>query len=107
MNKMLAALAALRYGSSLTDPAIWKNRQLLMNALIGLLAAIAPFLPVELSHEDQKAIAGGIAAVGIVLNIYLTAATSDKVGLPAGTPPADRPGADAGSDGPDDLYRGA
>lgn len=99
MNKMLAALAALRYGSSLTDPEIWKNRQMLMNALIGLLAAVAPFLPVELSHEDQKAVAGGIAAIGIVLNIYLTAATSTKVGLPAGAPAAGEPGADEGGGG--------
>lgn len=96
MNKLLAALAALRYGSSLTDPEIWKNRQLVMNALIGLLAAIAPFLPVELSHEDQRAIAGGIAAVGVVLNIYLTAATSKKVGLPSKGGSTGEPGAAEG-----------
>lgn len=83
MSKFLAALAALRYGSSLTDPALWKNRQMLMNALLGLVAAVAPFLPVEMSHEDQLAIAGGVAAIGGLLNLYLTAATSEKVGLPA------------------------
>lgn len=96
MDKLLAALAVLRYGSALTDPEIWKKRQLAANALIGLLAAIAPFLPVELSHEDQRAIAGGIAAVGVVLNIYLTAATSKKVGLPSKGGSAGEPGADEG-----------
>lgn len=113
MNKLLAALAALRHGSSLSDPAVWKNRQNRLNALIGLVGALVVFLPllgvkVEVSHEDVLRIAGGIAAlVGLFVNPYLTTATSDKVGLPAGTPPADGLGADAGSDGPDDIYRGA
>lgn len=96
MGKFMAALAALRYGSSLTDPAIWKNRQILMNALLGLLAAVAPFIPVEMSDEQRMAIAGGVAAVASVLNAYLTAATSNKVGLPPRTPPAGESGGDAG-----------
>lgn len=113
MGKLAAAFAALRYGSSLTDPAIWKQRQTRLNALVGLLGALVVLLPVvgvkiEVTSEDVLAIAGGIAAVvGLFVNPYLTTATSDKVGLPAGNPPADRPSADAGSDRPDDLYRGA
>ncbi|WP_407280624.1 hypothetical protein U5817_10090 [Aromatoleum evansii] len=91
MNKMLAALAALRYGSSLTDPAVWKNRQLLLNALMGLLGAVAYFVPVEMSHDDQKAVAGGLAVAVGLLNAYLTAATSAKVGLPARDSSAVRP----------------
>lgn len=98
MGKFMAALAALRYGSSLTDPAIWKNRQILLNALIGLLGAVAYFLPagMEMSHEDVLAIAGGVAAVGGLLNGYLTAATSTKVGLPPRNTAAGEPGGDAG-----------
>lgn len=97
MGKMMAALAALRYGSSLTDPTIWKQRQNRLNAIIGLLGAVAAFLPVEMSHEDMLAIAGGVAAVGGLLNAYLTTATSDKVGLPARAPSAGESGGDAGS----------
>lgn len=99
MNKILAALAALRYGSSLTDPAVWKNRQLLLNALMGLLGAAAYFVPVEMSHEDQKAVAGGLAVAVGLLNAYLTTATSEKVGLPARSQAAGEPGADEGSGG--------
>lgn len=96
MSKLLAALAALRYGSSLTDPAVWKQRQNRLNALIGLLGAVAVFLPVEMSHEDMLAIAGGVAAAVGVLNAYLTTATSDKVGLRARNTAAGESGGDAG-----------
>ena len=90
MTRLVAFLAALRYGSSLTDPAIWKQRQNLMNALIGLLGAVVVFLPVEVSSEDLTAIAGGIAVLGGLLNAYLTTATTDKLGIKAPVRPDDR-----------------
>ncbi len=99
MGKFLAALSALRYGSSLTDPAVWKNRQLAMNALLGLLGAIAPFINVEMTDEQRVAIAGGVAVLGGLLNAYLTAATSEKVGLRASAPAAGEPRADEGGGG--------
>ena len=78
----MAALAALRYGSSLSDPAVNKNRQNLVNALIGLLGALAVFCPIEVTSDDIQIIAGGIAAVIGLYNIYVTTATSTKIGLP-------------------------
>lgn len=105
MGKFLAALSALRYGSSLSDPAVWKNRQNRLNALVGLLGALAVFMPmfgihVEVSNEDVLKIAGGVAAlIGLFVNPYLTTATSEKVGLPASAPATGEPGADEGSGG--------
>ena len=90
MGKLAAAFAALRYGASLTEPGIWKKRQNLMNALIGLLGAAVLFLPKEVSGEDIAAIAGGIAAIAGVLNTYLTTATTDKVGVGAPVRSEDR-----------------
>lgn len=102
MGKIAAALAALRYGSSLTDVEVWKHRQNLLNALLGLLGAAAVFLPVEVTHEDLAAIAGGIAAIAGVLNAYLTTATSARVGLSPRRAPPVRPDdpASAGLDNP-------
>lgn len=96
MNKLTAALAALRHGAILADPAGWKRRQNTVNALVGLLGAVIVLLPLvgvnlELSHEDIGAIAGGIAAVLGMFNGYVTTASTDKLGLPARTAPADRP----------------
>ena len=90
MGKLAAVLAALRYGSSLSDPAVWKRRQNLTNALVGLLGAITLFLPVEVTDADIAALAGGLAVAVGLLNAYLTTATSDKVGLPTRPAPADR-----------------
>ena len=81
MNKFLAVFTALRHGSSLTDPAVHKNRQNLINALIGLLGALAVFLPMEVSADDVANIAGGIASVWGLFNIYYTTATTDKIGM--------------------------
>lgn len=107
MGKLSAFFAVLRYGSSLSDPAVWKHRQNRLNALIGLLGAVALLLPllgikVELSNEEVVQIAGGIATlVGLFINPYLTTATTDKIGLPSKHPPVDEPG-DQGS-GSDDF----
>lgn len=96
MHKLLAALAALRHGAILADPAGWKRRQNTVNALVGLLGAVVVLLPLvgvnlDLSHEDIAAIAGGLAAVLGLLNGYLTTATTTKLGLPPRRPPAARP----------------
>ncbi len=87
MNKLSAILAALRYGSSLTDSATWKHRQNLLNALVGLLGAAAVLaglfgVNLNVSSEDIASIAGAIATVYGLLNPVLTTATTDKIGLP-------------------------
>lgn len=83
-ERISALLAVLRRGSEIADPAIWKNRQAAASALAAILGALAPFLPIEVSNDDLLAIAGGIAAVGGLLNAYFVLATSRRVGLPPG-----------------------
>ena len=83
MSKLWALINALRYGSSLSDPAIHKNRQNLLNALIGLLGALAIFIPVEVSADDVANVAGGIATLVGMYNLYVTTASSDKIGVRA------------------------
>lgn len=76
-------MAALRAGEALADPALWKNRQAAINAVtvaitagVALASAFGYSLPVN--ADGIAAIA--YAVVGIV-TIYLTYATSGKVGL--------------------------
>lgn len=81
MNKLLAALNVLRYGASVANPATLKVRQNLVNALTGLLGALFVFLPIEVTADDLANIAGGIAAVVGLFNVYATVASTNKIGL--------------------------
>lgn len=86
MTKIGAIIDVLRYGKMLGDPVTWKNRQNAISALTSVLGSLIALLPLfgltlEVSNEDILAIAGGVAAIGGVLNIYLTTATTDKIGV--------------------------
>ena len=82
MGKFFAIIDALYEGKSLKDPEVWKNRQNTVNAILailGLLTAFKPDLPI--SGEALDSIAGGIATVLGIISMYLTTATSEKVGF--------------------------
>lgn len=88
MDKLKAIISVLRNGSSLTDPSIWKVRQNATNAIVGLLGGILALLSIlgfsiQISNEEILAIAGGIAAIGGLFNVYFTTATTTKIGLPS------------------------
>ncbi len=100
MRRLAALLRVLRAGEELAHVETWKVRQNAINALFALLGALAVLLPVlgvrlEVSDEDLLAIAGGIAAVGGVLNAWLTTATTRRIGLGV------CPGADAAAQSPE------
>jgi len=96
MNKWLAILAVLRQGAMLTNAATWKERQVLVNAIAGLLTAgymlarSQGWITIEV---DNAALLDLGSAIGAVLytafNIFFTAATTKKIGLaPADPVPA-------------------
>lgn len=71
---------ALRAGQALSAPGAWKVAQNWINLLSGLVAlAWALGYPLPLMEEDIALLAGGIIAL---INIYLTSATTRKIGLP-------------------------
>jgi hypothetical protein len=77
---------ALRAGESLADPATWKNRQNLINALAAVLGAVLWLLHklgvgIDLAPDEVAAVAGGVAVVMGAINNYLTTATSTRVGF--------------------------
>ena len=79
------AFAVLKQGRALANPAAWKNAQVLANLLSALIVLLNVFgIHFGLDSDSINLIAGGIAAIA---NAYLTAATSEKVGVPDGLPP--------------------
>ena len=82
LEKLFAAAKAVNAGEMLKDPAVWKNRQMTMN-LVGIIVGIIPqFVDnVELTQADANAISYGVTVLLGVVNTYLTAATSEKVGI--------------------------
>jgi len=82
-------MAALRAGEALADPALWKNRQAAINAVTVAITAGAALADLFGLHIPLAEWASDLAygCVGVV-TIYLTYATSPKVGLP---PPPKEP----------------
>jgi hypothetical protein len=82
MEKLWAIISACYHGKELTNAAGWKNKQMAVNAIMTILAPIPLFIPnLNLSDEQMQVIAAGIFTVGNAFSLYLTAATSSKVGL--------------------------
>jgi hypothetical protein len=81
----------LRKGYVLTNAATWKNAQVLITAVIGLLAVAneAGLIPASLTGSTETL----GTAIGTILfaayNIYSILATSDKVGIGKHKAPAD------------------
>lgn len=94
MGKVLLFIDLLRKGSSVADPASWKNRTVATLTLVGLLTAsnaVAKSYGYDLglSDVDLNTIAAGVA---VVVGMFSTYATSDKVGIlpaKAAEPPND------------------
>lgn len=85
MEKLKAILDLFRKGSSVSEPAKWKERQITATVLAGVILALVHLLSVfgvaiPLDMDTANAIAGGIIAI---VNVVLTVTTTDKIGLPA------------------------
>lgn len=77
-------LNAFRQGQELVNAETWKNRTILLNALVAFLAALGSIakgfgydVPV-----DSQALAAGIVAVIALVNGVMQIVTSKRVGLP-------------------------
>ncbi len=82
MAFILALCRALMAGESLADPATWKNRQQVINALLTITGVASPLFPLlGLSVDDVLAMVTAVAIVGGMVNGYLTVATTDKIGF--------------------------
>lgn len=102
-----SALDFLRKGGALTEPGLWKVRgEKLKFALGAAILALNPVVKGLTGHDlgITPEVSGGIAAAAVwLLGLFFTAATSDKVGLPA--KPAERPAPVAGPSGDQPAQR--
>lgn len=86
MSKLAAILAVFRKGVAVTDPAAWKNWQMLLNLLVGLVVSAAilaetmGWIPQGVTNEISDIVVKVLVAVAGA-NIAGTAVTSEKVGL--------------------------
>lgn len=83
-DKIKALYLVLQAGESLKNPEVWKQRQALYTLLVPILGAIPQFveLPIPIPQESIRDISMGAATIFTVIwNLYLTYATSKKVGL--------------------------
>jgi hypothetical protein len=79
---ILSLCRALMAGESLADPAVWKNRQQRVNALMMIASVASPLYPrMGLTTDDVLTIVTAIGIIGGVINGYLTVATTDKIGF--------------------------
>jgi len=85
---MFSSLSALygvfKAGQAVDNPAAWKRHQISANAVAAILLALVKLAatfghPLPIDENTAKEIAVGVLAV---VNVGLTVATSDKVGLP-------------------------
>ena len=112
MGKILIFFDLLRKGAVVSQPALWKNRSALTLALTALIlagvkAAKGFGYELPITEADAATLAAGIA---VLVGLFSTYATTDKVGIPgldaAALPPvgstgpvraADQPAAPAGN----------
>jgi len=93
MNKWLAIIAVLRQGTALTDSATWKERQVLVNVVAGLLTAAYMLARAQgwiALEVDNAALLDLGSALGAILftgyNVFFTVSTTDKIGLAKADP---------------------
>ena len=73
---MFKWIKALRAGERLTHAKTWKQAQLSVNAVVALLTVALSYFDIGIKEEDIVAVA---TAVVVIVNIYLTKATSRKL----------------------------
>lgn len=76
-----AMFDVFRAGQSVSNPAAWKNAQL-VGTLLTTLVAMAAAFGFDLGLSDEE-IAGGAIFIAAVVNGVLIVVTSKKVGLPS------------------------
>lgn len=111
MGKLLDFLDLFRKGAAVTDPAIWKNRSALTLALTGLILVIVKVAggmgyAIPIGETEAASIAAGVA---VLVGLFSTYATSDKVGILPEKPvvqPDIQPAPDAGQPAPDSRAGG-
>jgi hypothetical protein len=81
LEKLNAAIEALHAGQQLGNPVTWKTTQAVMGPILVILGVVAQFADFPLTGGQLNAISFGIATVGVLVNSYLTVATTATIGV--------------------------
>lgn len=87
IDKIKALFSVLKKGEQVANPAAWKNRQVAVSAVTGLLVAVvagSKAFGYDLGVSDaqiESAVIGGASVIGLGMSIWTTLATSKKVGI--------------------------
>lgn len=81
-----AMFQAMQYGKEVADPAAWKNRAIITNAITGVLFALMAIgrsfgVGIELDKTVVEGLAGGIVSLVAIFNAIIHLTTSKKVGV--------------------------
>ena len=84
IKKIKAGMALMKAGKRVNDPAKWKTRQIEASAIVAFLwAAVNSAAAFGIEVPVNAEIIDGVAvAILSLVNVYLTVATTDKIGLP-------------------------
>ena len=90
-DKIRAALVVLQKGKELNNAQVWKDAQNLSSIVIAIIGAIVVFLPPNLAayltQDIIERIGPEIAAICVsvfaLIQLYITTATTKRLGLPA------------------------
>lgn len=96
MSRLVLLLSLLYKGRELANAETWKNRQVLVNALVATLGAALAMaqafgLSLELSNGQIVEMAGAMAGAVGLFNGFVTVASSERVGLPRADSADDNP----------------
>lgn len=102
---MIDFFRALRAGAVVSDPTNLKRKQQMLDAIMVLLGIAVTLAgkagyAIELSAEDQMAVAGGILALYSAISGMLSAASTDKIGILPAAGNDDRLDGESGGTGP-------
>jgi uncharacterized membrane protein len=91
LKKLRAGYDLMKKGKRVSDPAKWKTRQIEASVIVAAIwsainAASAFGIEVPVDAETVDAVAVALLAV---VNVFLTYATTNKIGLPGDDQPAD------------------
>ena len=82
MNKLWILVTALQKGKELQNKETWKNTSALMSIFLVFLGTLAEFVPsLNLTNQQESAIAYGLVTIVGIFNAYTTVATSTSVGI--------------------------
>ena len=97
--KYIPLLRELFKGRSLLKVETWKNVQMVATLLSGIAFTLLKFFPdLVIDHQVIEGVVMAIAYAGSAVTLYLTPATTDKIGFPSNENNTDSSGGDDDSE---------